>query len=66
MLMKKKSLTFYRNQRGLTVAELAKKVGVSVRSIRYWEADKEYLRNAKVCNVLKLCKVLRISVNELI
>lgn len=64
--MKKKSLTFYRNQRGLTVEELAKKVGVSTRSIRYWETDKELLRNAKVKNVLKLCKVLRITVDELL
>lgn len=64
--MKKKSLTFYRVQAGLSVEQLAKKTGVSERTIRYWEADREILKNAKVKNIVKLCKVLKISVNELI
>ena len=64
--MKKKSLTFYRTQRGLTIEELAKKVGVSTRSIRYYEEDKEYIRNAKVKSVLKLCKVLRVTIDDLL
>lgn len=64
--MKKKSLTFYREQIGLSISQLAKKVGVSERTIRYWEQDKELLKNAKVKNILKLCKVLKISVGELV
>lgn len=64
--MKKKSLTFYRERIGLSISQLAKKVGVSERTIRYWEQDKELLKNAKVKNILKLCKVLKISVSELI
>ena len=64
--MKKKSLTFYREQAGLSISQLAKKVGVSERTVRYWEQDKEILKNAKVKNILKLCKVLKISVSELV
>lgn len=64
--MKKKSLTFYRERIGLSISQLAKKVGVSERTIRYWEQDKELLKNAKVKNILKLCKVLKISVGELV
>ena len=64
--MKKKSLTFFREQKGLTAEKLAKKVGVSTRSIRYWESDKELLRNAKVSSVLKLCKALGISIDEIL
>lgn len=64
--MKKKSLTFYREQAKLSIEQLAKKVGVSQRCVRYWESDREILKNAKVKNVVKLCKVLKISVEELI
>lgn len=64
--MKKKSLTFYRERIGLSISQLAKKVGVSERTIRYWEQDKELLKNAKVKNILKLCKVLKISIGELV
>lgn len=64
--MKKKSLTFYRERAELTIPQLAKKVGVSERNIRYWESDREILKNAKVKNIVKLCKVLKISVDELI
>lgn len=64
--MKKKSLTFYRERAELTTPQLAKKVGVSERNIRYWESDREILKNAKVKNIVRLCKVLKISVDELI
>lgn len=64
--MKKKSLTFYREQAKLSIEQLAKKTGVSTRTIRYWESDKEILKNAKVKNIVKLCKVLKIAVDELI
>ena len=64
--MKKKSLTFYREQANLSIEELAKKTGVSTRTIYYWEQDREILCNAKVKNIVKLCKVLKIAVNDLI
>ena len=64
--MKKKSLTFYREQANLSIEQLAKKTGVSTRTIRYWESDREILKNAKVKNIVKLCKVLKIAVDELI
>lgn len=64
--MKKKSLTFYRKQMGLSIEELAEKAGVSARSVYYWESDREILKNAKVKNLLKLCKVLKITIDELV
>ena len=64
--MKKKSLTVLREECHLTQEKLAKKVGVTVRTIRTWESDREFLRNAKVKNIVKLCKVLKIDINELV
>ena len=64
--MKKKSLTSYREERHLSIPELAKKVGVSVRTVYYWESDKEYIRSTKVGTIIKLCKVLRIKIDDLI
>lgn len=64
--MKKKSLTFYREQANLSIEQLAKKVGVSPRCVRYWESDREILKNAKVKNALKLCKALKVNLEELI
>lgn len=46
--------------------ECGKKMVLEERTIRYWEQDKELLKNAKVKNILKLCKVLKISVGELV
>ena len=63
--MKKKSLTVLREERHLTQEKLAKKVGVTARTIRTWESDREFLRNAKVKNIVKLCKVLKIDINAL-
>ena len=64
--MKKKSLTYYREQAGLSIPQLSKKIGVSERTIYYWETDREILKNARVKNIIKLCKVLKIGVAELV
>lgn len=64
--MRKKTLSYFRLERNLTQAQLAKKVGVTERCVRKWEDNKEFLRNARVKNIIKLCKVLQISIDELI
>lgn len=64
--MKKKNLTALREEKGWSQEKLAKKVGVTPRTIRTWESDRDYLRNAKVKNIVKLCKVLKIDIDELI
>ena len=64
--MRKKTLEYFRTERNLTQAQLAKKVGVTERCIRKWESDRDYLRNARVINIVRLCKVLKISIDELI
>ena len=64
--MKKKSLTYYRELADLTPEQLAKKIGVTKRTILYWESDKELLKGARVKNIVKLCKVLKISINDII
>lgn len=61
----KKSLTYYRKKRGLSIDELAVLVGVSPRTIRYWEDDDDLLQGARVKNIIQLCKVLKIKVDRL-
>ena len=48
-----------RQQRGLSVAEVAERVGVSAASIYMWETDRGRPRDA---NLSALCKALRLPV----
>jgi DNA-binding XRE family transcriptional regulator len=48
-----------RLQRGMSVAELAERVGVSAASIYFWESDRVRPRDA---NLSALCKALRLPV----
>ena len=48
-----------RRKRGLTVAEVAERAGVSVASIYIWETDRGRPRNA---NLSALCKALKLPV----
>lgn len=48
-----------RLQRGLSVAELADRIGVSAASIYFWETDRVKPRDA---NLSALCKALRLPI----
>ena len=48
-----------RIERGLTVAEVAERVGVSTVSIYFWETDRVRPRDA---NLSALCKVLKLPI----
>jgi transcriptional regulator with XRE-family HTH domain len=48
-----------RRKRGLTVAEIAEGVGVSVASIYSWETDRGRPRDG---NLSALCKVLKLPI----
>jgi DNA-binding XRE family transcriptional regulator len=48
-----------RIKRGLSVAEVARKAGVSQASIYFWETDRSRPRDA---NLSALCKVLKLPV----
>lgn len=48
-----------RIERGMTVAEVAKRVGVSAVSIYYWETDHVRPRDE---NLSALCRVLKLPV----
>jgi len=48
-----------RRKRGLSVADVAERAGVSVASIYIWETDRGRPRDA---NLSALCKVLRLPV----
>ena len=48
-----------RIQRGMSVAEVAERVGVSPASVYYWETDRVRPREA---NLSALCKVLKLPV----
>ncbi len=50
-----------RNKRGLSVAEVAERVGVSIAAVYMWETDRGRPRDA---NLSALCKVLKLPVRE--
>ncbi len=62
-MARKPSLSHYlrnaRLQRGLSVAELAERVGVSAASIYFWETDRVKPRDA---NLSALCRALKLPV----
>lgn len=62
-MARKPSLSRYlrnaRLARGLSVAEVAERVGVSAASIYFWETDRVRPRDA---NLNALCKVLKLPI----
>ena len=62
-MARKPSLSRYirdaRLRRGLSVAELAERVGVSAASIYFWETDRVKPREA---NLSALCKALKLPI----
>ena len=62
-MARKPSLSRYlrnaRLERGLSVAEVAERVGVSAASIYFWETDRGRPRDA---NLNALCKVLKLPI----
>lgn len=64
--MKDGNLTCYRQQRKMTVTELANSVGVTEQTIRSWEKDQGRLTNARTENLLKLCKALKVTVDDIV
>lgn len=48
-----------RLERGLSVAELADRIGVSAASVYFWETDRVRPRDA---NLSALCKALRLPI----
>jgi len=59
------TLKQWRNIRGMNQEKLSAKSGVSLRSIVKYENSKDNLRNAKYSTIVKLCKALDISVENL-
>jgi len=64
-LRRKPSLSRYlrdaRIERGLSVADLAERVGVSQASVYFWEGDRSRPREA---NLNALCKVLKLPIRK--
>jgi transcriptional regulator with XRE-family HTH domain len=64
-LPRKPSLSRYlrnaRIERGLSVADLAARVGVSPASIYFWEGDRVRLREA---SLNALCKALKLPIRQ--
>ena len=56
-----KQIRAARDEKGLTVAQLADKLGVSQVSIYYWESGRVRPRDA---NLSALCKALKMPVRE--
>lgn len=43
LIMKKKTIKELRKENGMTQKQLAEKMGVNIRSVQRWEADKSYM-----------------------
>ena len=52
-----------RQKANLTQAEVAEKVGITVRAYQYYEAG---TRTPSIPNIIKIAKVLNISLEELL
>jgi transcriptional regulator with XRE-family HTH domain len=65
LLRRKPNLSRYlhdaRIERGLSVADLAERVGVSQASIYFWEGDRVRPREA---NLNALCKILKLPIRK--
>lgn len=65
--MKKEKASIYdlRRKKRMTQRELAKKAGVTERTIILYESDIEKLRNASYKNVENIAEALGVSVNNI-
>lgn len=63
--MTQTTLKIFRQRRGYTQRELAKKSGVSLSLIRKIEGDKERILHARIDAVIALSKALRIKPERL-
>lgn len=55
-------LVSLRKQKGLTMREAARRVGVSVSTYRDWE----YGRKIPACKIVSISKALRVTVNQIL
>ena len=60
-----KGLAYWRSNRGITQRELAEMTGLSIRTISNFESTCDGLRKTSMDNVLKICKVLNIELDDL-
>ena len=65
-LMSKKTIKYYRVQKNLTVAELAKSVGLSERTIYTWESNPDILKRVRTGNLVRVCNALGITIDEVV
>ena len=62
----KSRLKFYREEKGLSQSQLAKKSGVSIRLIQAFECGSRDINNAKVVTVLQLAEALECDIYNII
>lgn len=55
-----------RKDRGWTMAELAKRSGVNVRMIRYYEDGTKDINGTKLKTLLKLCTALDCKLSDIV
>ena len=59
----KENLSLYRKQIGITQGKLASQLGVTEGSVRHWEKGRT---EPDIDTLLKLCKILKVSIEELL
>ena len=64
--MYKSRLKWYREDKGLTQAELAERSGINVRMIQHYEQGTKDINKASVITVLQLAEALGVDVYDII
>ena len=59
-------LKHYRKKAGMTQADLAETVGISLRTLQDYEQDRKPLERAAAITVLTMARALRCTVEDLI
>lgn len=62
----KSSLKFFREQKGLTQAELAKKANVNLRTIQNYEQGGKDINKGTVLTVLRLSEALECDIYDIL
>lgn len=65
-LPNKNKLTDYRKLRQLSKKQLSALSGVNIRSLNYYEADRQYIRKAKRETLCALTKTLSCTIEDLL
>lgn len=62
----KTNLQYYRNEKRLTQAELARRANVNLRTLQDYEQGQKNINNARTATVSRLAEVLGVTITDLL